>query len=307
MFILDPDPYLTPSYRISPFRTSDISFNIMLPEDNFVDEYFRERFYRNSFKYTINGREALNIALRYYNLDRKDIVTILTTSGNFYISGCVTKEIEKFCCWSREIEDGTRVILVNHEFGYPYNSLIELKKYGIPIIEDCAHSFFSGDKENTIGNIGDFIIYSFPKMFPVQIGGLVVSKMEFDDQCPDILPEKERQYIKNVLSYHLNIKDEIVNKRINNYGFLSEALSKIGLIERFNTPSGIIPGVFMFKTDSQKLDLPELKKYLYSHGVQCSVFYGEESFYIPVHQALNEMDMLFFCEVIRSFIHKSVT
>ncbi len=44
-----------------------------------------------------------------------DVVTILTTSGNFYISSCVTAEIEKFCKWDREITDQTKVIFVNHK------------------------------------------------------------------------------------------------------------------------------------------------------------------------------------------------
>ena len=70
----------------------------------------------------------------------------------------------------------TKVIFVNHEFGYPYHDLIRLKDYKLPIIEDCAGSFFSSDKDGSIGEVGDFVIYSFPKMFPLQVGGLLVSK-----------------------------------------------------------------------------------------------------------------------------------
>jgi hypothetical protein len=58
----------------------------------------------------------------------------------------------------------------------------------------------------------------------------------------------------------------------------------------------------MFRTDLHSLDLPELKKHLYAHGIQCSVFYGEEAFFIPVHQALSEQDMDYFVEVFKSFI-----
>jgi hypothetical protein len=67
----------------------------------------------------------------------------------------------------------------------------------------------------------------------------------------------------------------------------------------------VVPGVFMFRTNEQKIDLPKLKKYYYSHGVQCSVFYGERAFYIPVNQSLNEQDMLFFFEVIKSFLNQN--
>ncbi len=270
-----------------------------------IDDYLEERFHNKDFIYTINGRKAINIALSYYVLKKDDVVTILTTSGNFYISGCVTKEIEKFCRWSREIVDETRVILVNHEFGYPYKNLRTLKKYDLPIIEDCAHSFFSYDKNNDIGNVGEFVIYSFPKMFPLQIGGLLVSNISGRIETEDKLHSKELRHIKNVLSTQIGQKEEIILDRINNYKYLRNRFKLLGLSERFKLDEGIIPGVFMFKTDDKEIDLPKLKQYFYAHGVQCSVFYGENAFFIPVHQALCEQDMDYFSEVLISFLNNS--
>jgi dTDP-4-amino-4,6-dideoxygalactose transaminase len=156
----------------------DIALNNKLPENNEIDNYFKERFKNQNFTYTLTGRLAIQKSLQHYNLQPNDVVTILTTSNNFYISGCVTAEIEKFCKWNREISDKTKLIFVNHEFGVPYENLEELKKYKLPIIEDCAHSFFSEDDKSEIGKVGDFAIYSFPKIFPIQIGGLLVSNIE---------------------------------------------------------------------------------------------------------------------------------
>ena len=167
MFIINPDPYSLPTYRIGPFRTIDLSVNHCLPESNLIDDYFNTRFNNREFIYTENGRKAINLALTSYNLEKDDVVTIITTSGNFYISGCVTSEIEKFCKWSREIKPETKILFVNHEFGYPIIELHKLKDYNLPIIEDCAGSFFSNDNNDTIGKTGDFVIYSFPKMFPL--------------------------------------------------------------------------------------------------------------------------------------------
>ncbi len=304
MFVLKPDEYLQPAYRISPFRTSDIAFNNQLPESNFIEKYFNEKFHKKKYQFTVNGREAIFLALQYYRLQKNDIITILTTSGNTYISSCVTNEIEKFCKWSRKIEEKTKVILVNHEFGYPYTELNELKKTKLPIIEDCAFSFFSKDKDNTIGNIGDFTIYSFPKLFPLQIGGLLVSNLNTEFANFSKMGIIEKRYIKNVLSYYIKIKDEIIEKRLSNYDFLSQILKRLKLYERFHPSEGIVPGVFMFKKGNHQFDLNALKKYFYIHGIQCSVFYGEEAFFIPVHQYLNEQDMLYFYEVIQSFIYK---
>jgi len=305
MFVINPDPYSLPCYRIGPFMTRDVSFNHLLPDNDLIDDYFVERFGNRGFLYTANGRKAINIALSQFKLNKDDVVTILTTSGNFYISGCVTAEIEKFCRWSREIVRGTKVILVNHEFGYPYRELKKLKEYGLPIIEDCASSFFSEDEERSIGEVGDYCIYSFPKMFPLQIGGLLVSNQNNRFYPEYKLGDTELRYIKNVLSYYINDREDIIRKRLYNYELLLDKFKSFGFSGRFENDGGVVPGAFMFRTDNVELDLPELKKYIWAHGIQCSVFYGEKTFFIPVHQALNEQDMLYFVEVMKSFIRKS--
>lgn len=302
MFVINPDPYSLPTYRIGPFQTSDLSRNHTLPDSDFIDNYFNERFAGKSFAYTTNGRQAIDMALSSLKLQKEDVVSILTTSGNFYISGCVTSTIEKYCSWSREIVAGTRVIFVNHEFGYPYPELQKLKAYKLPIIEDCAGSFFSEDRENTIGQVGDFVVYSFPKMFPLQIGGLLVSNVPGDVVKNDQIGKDELRHIKNVLSSQITSREKIIRDRISNYRFLRDKFASLGFNERFPLDRGIVPAVFMFSTAEQKIDLPELKKHFWAHGVQCSVFYGEEAFFIPVHQSLGKQDMNYFYEVFKAFI-----
>jgi hypothetical protein len=304
MFVLNPDPYSLPCYRIGPFQTRDLSINHCLPDSDEIDDYFSARFADKEIHYTENGRKAIHLALSSYNLEKNDVVTILTTTNNFYISSCVTKEIEKFCKWSRKIVAETKIIFINHEFGYPIPDLHKLKEHKLPIIEDCAGSFFSEDDNKDIGETGDFVIYSFPKMFPIQVGGLLVSNL------PDRLQHKEHinpdllRYIKNVLSQYIGSKEAIIQKRFFNYSFLIRHFIELGFTERFPSKPGSVPGVFMFRTDNHKIDLPGLKKYFYAHGVQCSVFYGEEAFFIPVHQALNEDDLSYFIEVIRSYMEQ---
>lgn len=305
MFVLNPDPYSTPSYRIGPFRTSDMSINNQLPKSDLIDDYFNIRFPKRHFTYTENGRQAINIALSSFDLIESDVVTILTTTNNFYISGCVTKEVEKFCKWSRELTPETKVLFVNHEFGYPYHDLHNLKKHNLPIIEDCAGSFFSQDIYDSIGNIGDYVIYSFPKMFPIQIGGLLVSNGTIDRPTVTPIGGERLRYIKNVLSFHIISEHEIAEKRFFNYDYLKSRFESLGFRERFAVDRKSVPAVFMFRTDGQSLDLPEMKNYFYAHGIQCSVFYGEETFFVPVHQSLNEYDMQYFYVVMKSFINKS--
>ena len=304
MFIIDPEPWSVPAYRIGPFRTKDIGANNRLHSDNAIDFYFKDRFKDRNFCYTIDGRSAIGKALEFYHLSKEDVVTILTTSGNIYIAKCVTDEISKTCRWSRSFESQTKVVLVNHEFGFPYSDLISLKKTGLPIIEDCAHSFFSRDENDTIGNVGDFSVYSFPKIFPIQIGGLLVSNNQNSIESVPLVNDLSLNYIKKVLSNYIRLREKIINKRIANYTYISHKFKLLGFSERFKLNNGIVPGVYMFNTGGQNIDLANLKKYFYAHGVQCSVFYGEEAFFIPVHQALNEYDMLYFYEVMKSFLKR---
>lgn len=304
MFIINPDPYSLPAYRIGPFRTSDIGVNHSLPDSDLIDDYFRERFNGRDYFYTYNGRSAISLALEYLNPSADEVVTILTTSGNFYISSCVTNEIEKFCRWSREIVPETRIILVNHEFGYPFTEWSPLMDTGLPIIEDCAGSFFSTDRDHTIGRIGDFVIYSFPKMFPMQIGGLLVSSKELKGIGNNKMSGPLLRHIKNALSHYIPDRDIIIGQRLKNYQYLKEKFFSLGFSERFRFEKDVIPNVFMFRTESSKLNLPELKTFFWAHGVQCSVFYGEEAFFIPCHQALIETDLDYFFEVMKSFLKK---
>jgi hypothetical protein len=305
MFVINPDPYSTPCYRIGPFRTDDMALNRSLPESNLIDEYLHDRFSNRNYIYTENGRKGINIALSHYHLKKEDTVTILTTSGNYYISGCVTHEIEKFCQWSRKIEPSTKVLFVNHEFGFPYENLRDLKKHNLPVIEDCANTFYTVDKEQSIGTVGDFVIYSFPKIFPIQIGGLLVTNL--NQQLPETgnLNTQELRYIRNVLSRYIVCREAVIQKRIRNYYLLSDYFETMGFSRRFDISDGTVPGVFMFRKGDQPIDLPGLKIHFYKHGIQCSVFYGEDSFFIPVHQALNDSDLLYFTEVMKSFMKES--
>jgi dTDP-4-amino-4,6-dideoxygalactose transaminase len=302
-YIITADRFLQPRYSISPFMTNCVSSNRHLNDSDKIDSYLEERFKNRKYVFTSSGRSSLNQALSLLNLQKNDIVTIFTTTGNFYISGCVTGEIEKYCLWSRKLEKNTKVILVNHEFGFPYERLSELLNYNLPIIEDCAHSFLSQNHEKTVGNIGMYIIYSLPKFFPLQFGGILVSNGNSDIE-KNISNEEER-YIKNVLSDHITDINEIKQKRIVNYKYLEEKLSKYGFVPRFDLCEDIhCPGVYLFKVN-QDIGLDSMKKFLQSHGVECSVFYRETAFFLPVHQGLSFDDLDYFVTLIDCFMKQA--
>jgi hypothetical protein len=304
MFVFNPDQYLTPSYRISPFTTADVGRNSKMAADDFAVQYFNSRFGQHQWQYTATGREAIRLALKKYELQPTDVVTILTTSQNFYISSCVTSEIESICQWNRKLTAETKLIFVNHEFGYPYPNMAELVATGLPIIEDCCTTFFSQDEAGTLGKYGDFSVYSFPKFFPIQIGGLLVSNVNKELPRQTDLVQSEKQYIENVVSFHLRQENSLLEKRRENYDYAVTLFSKLGLVPRFAEDIKAIPSVLVLNNNGLIPDLNQLKLTLYSHGIQNSIFYGEDAFFIPIHQNLSLSDLDYFSEVIQSFIAK---
>lgn len=216
-FIINPDKYYSPSYRISPFRTSDISENFTkIKIDNDLS-YFDSRFLNKKWNFTESGKVAIGLALSTIGLSKSDCVTILTTSGNKYISSCVTNQIAKYCKYSRNFEKNTKAIFVNHEFGYPYDEMLKLKKFNLPIIEDACHSFLSDTPEKLIGSIGDFVIFSLPKIYPIQVGGLLFYNSDVNIDFAIKKDSNVYNYLASVSSFHISDHNFISSKRLDNY------------------------------------------------------------------------------------------
>ncbi len=302
MVVVNPDPFLLPNYRISPFTTQYITVNQGLPKDDFAISYFDEKMGSGNWIYTLNGREAIVLALENYQLKKDDLVTILTTSENFYISSCVTSSIEKFCRWNRELLPETKVILVNHEFGYPHPEMEKIVATRLPIIEDCCTTFFSQDKNQKVGKYGDFAIYSFPKFFPIQIGGLLVSNTNKKPASSSVLAVNQKNYIQNVVSNQLKNESSLLKQRKQNFVYAVKQFSRLGFTLRFPNTELIFPSALLLNNNAIIGNLNELKNFLSQSGIQSSVFYGEDAFFIPCHQSLSAVDIDLIFETIAYFI-----
>jgi hypothetical protein len=286
-------------FLLSPFTNIELVENKKLKNSQGIYSYFNDRFRLLNYQLTINGRHAINLALKELKPVPESFVTIVTTSNNKYVSRCVTDEISKFCNWDRTITKNTSIIFLIHEFGYPIGNTQEYLKYGLPVIEDCAYSFNSKDENNTTGKTGDFIIYSLPKYFPVQLGGMLVSKRKL----PEVnLPWEVTRYVENTISHYLHEISIIEEKRINNYDYFLEKSKELPISPRFPFKDGIIPGVFLFNITC-KCDLDGMKVYFEKMGVQCSVFYGENAFFLPVHQNINHDHIDFFIALLRNYLN----
>jgi hypothetical protein len=287
-----------PCFFLSPFTNNELLKNNHLERSQIIYSYLSNRFNHMDYKLTISGRHSISLGLNELKPDPDSYVTIITTSQSGYVSKCVTDEISKLCKWNREISEETSVIFLIHEFGYPINNLQDYLKYNLPIIEDCAYLFHSNNKNNEIGNVGDYIIYSFPKFFPVQIGGILAS----NKSLPTVeMPGQVLSYIENTISHYLPDIDLIATQRLHNYKYYLDKLAGLPFIPRFNLEDGAIPGVFLFKINLET-DLEAMKKYFTEMGVQCSVFYGENAFFLPIHQNINEEHIDFFITLLKNYL-----
>jgi len=299
-FVIKPDVFYSPSYRVSPFRTDDIASNLLLPSSVDASAYLNQKFSGRDWCFTECGKEGIALALSALHLSPKDCVTILTTSGNSYISGCVTREIEKVCSWSRDFEHNTAVIFVNHEFGYPFRDLADLKRYGVPIIEDACHSYLANTPSGDMGLVGDFIVYSLPKVYPLQMGGILSFNPRYKIQSKVSVGGGLDLYLNKVLSYYWPSLSEAKDRRLANYYGLTKRFSRLGCYPRFDLLENDVPGVFLFSVPADT-NLIAMKEYGWRHGIECSIFYGEEAFFIPIHQRLSDVDLDYFYTVFARF------
>lgn len=291
--IIEPSEELVPVIRIAPFSNKYLYRKGASAKK--IDEcktYLHNRFGR----YVIlpKVRSCIEECIKYYNLSSEDVITILTSSGNRYVSSCVTRPMERYCKWSRVIVPETKVLFIIHEFGYPYKDWNRIENLGIPIIEDCAYAY--GTEDSEIGKHGDFILYSLPKFFPMQMGAI----MKTNVPCNIVEDEKIREYVLNSLSQEYRNEEFIKKRRISNFNYLTKRLSSIGIHPFFKRTEGVVPGTYIFTWDNE-VDYPSLRKFMESNGIECSVFYGRNAFFIPMNHNLTRKDLDYMVDLLNFY------
>lgn len=299
-FVINPEKFRIPQYSISPFSTEWVRENYKILRDGQpVDRDLLEQYFGHFLCFQ-SGKSALYHALSQYGLSGNDEVYIITTTGNRYISSCVTGEIEKFCKWSRQLSDKTKLVLVNHEFGTVCRTMEEVLKLDLPVIEDMAMSLFSTDYKQQTGNYGDYTVYSLPKFFPLQWGGILkINTPYYKKNAIEADPLLSSE-IQSLLSFYLKDAEINIRSRKQNNALFQSHLSRLNFQSRFEYNDKETPAVYMF-TAPLSVNLDGLKVFMQQNGVESSVFYGENTFFIPVHQNLKEEDVLFIVSLINYY------
>jgi hypothetical protein len=98
--------------------------------------------------------------------------------------------------------------------------------------------------------------------------------------------------------------NHILKKRKDIFDYASKQFLELGFTLRFTNKNGEVPSVLLLNNNGIIHNLPEHKEFLYQHGIQNSVFYGEDAFFIPCHQNLSRADVDYFRFVTERFINK---
>ena len=259
------------------------------------------KFYNKSFAIlTNNGREAISLLAKELFLKPKDEVFITTSYNYPNVSSCVTSTIFNYCKPSRIFSRDTKAIFVIHEFGVPHPNLFSLKelanKVGIPLIEDCAHTIDSCyDNKQPIGFIGDFVIISFPKIFPVDYGGALIGNNIFKREktrC-DLKSIKTDIQLTNAIFDQVNAFS-ITRREL--FSFFWEEIKSTSLQSLISPNVNYTPWFFpVISQDPKKLlSIAKLNQ------IDAGLWHGSNVVVLPLHQYLEKRDIQYIVDVLRS-------
>lgn len=291
-------PRVKPLIRLDPYYNNQQIFS----EANNAEEKIAE-FAGKDFTLLPDGRTAIYLILKKLSLNKTDVVTLVTSFNTPYVARDVTDEIELVCKHSRKITKKTKVIYAIHEWGFPVQNIEELREYAtkneIVLIEDCAHSITTSINGKRIGTFGNYTIYSFSKVFPVQYGGMLLGMHVNDNEQKKlrIFDFVKRGIIRKDISTVLEKIPEYELLRIRNYLHLDSGFKKIGLSTFMELKNGVVPHAYLLKSEDPYKLLERLK----SFGIEAGVYHKSNAMILPVHQNLTHKDLDYILGVVKSY------
>jgi hypothetical protein len=154
-----------------------------------------------------------------------------------------------------------------------------------------------------MGTESDFVLFSLPKAYPMQFGGMLYFNKE-KWNIRETLNKEEKNYIGSRVSNYAIKEIDFIKTKKNNYRKLVKIFKSLGCAPYFYYEENETPGVFMF-TPPANVNLDALKEHGWKHGIECSIFYGKHAFFIPTHQFLTSIDLEYFKVVFSNFLGKS--
>lgn len=142
---------------------------------------------------TTSGRSALGLGLQVLDLKRSDFVQTFP-----FASKCVLETISNFATPTRyNYSDKNDVIIAYHQWGFLSESFPE----GRAIIEDCVDTLCEPSTHLFPCN-GQFEIWSAPKIYGVNFGGVLWCKHRSDHLRAKSLQQRNKYSCLNLLLRH---------------------------------------------------------------------------------------------------------
>lgn len=291
-------PFIKPHISITSFDTRDMVTDSVDVEK--ATEKLKS-FFGEEVVIMPRAIYCIKVLIEYLSLKKEDNIAIYKTFDNHYISRCVTDTISSYCKWTRRMNNKTKAVMIIHEFGYPYKKIHELKKIcrkkGVPLIENCAWVYGSYiDKKNKVGDIGDFVIYSLPKILPVQYGG-ILKGLKPDEKLIGLIDSRKRKLILAGLLKYIDKIHSYNQRRRRNWEYLATKFDTIKLTAFTKPAENVFPAVFLLKTDEYQ----DLHRRCLEYGIETGRYYHENALYIPIHQKLNKAALNYIFSVIKGY------
>jgi|688.fasta_scaffold102607_3 hypothetical protein len=303
--LIDADPFYTPRISISPFSSKNLPKK---PKTTFNTKSKIEKKlkFTGHLRYTISGKEAIEMALNSLNLENNETISIVTTTGNSYVSRCVTETINKFCHYEINPKEMTKVVYLIHEFGNVIDprkitKLIEDKHF---VINDYAYSLLTILSNPQKFHPGHISVLSFPKHFPINFGGALLSEQPIKDGVA--LPDRAQRELLKVINREVRkrVLAKNATKRRKNSNNMIARLDK-NFFELFRLgPEKYVPSVLMIKV-IKDVDLFELREYMNRQGIESSAFFGFPVYFLPNHQNLEINEIRYITDHLNYFVSEN--
>ena len=101
-----------------------------------------------------------------------------------------------------------------------------------------------------------------------------------------------------------DFENELLNNRSENFSYGLKLFLKLGFTERFKKDKNTIPYAMLLNNHNIIKDLNNFKLFMYSNGVENSIFYGEDAFFIPNHQGLSFADIDSIFKTVSVYLNK---
>lgn len=178
-----------------------------------------------------SARAALIFSLRGIGVGRQDDVLVPP-----FLSHCVISSLAMTCWPVKKNTNNIKALFVYHQFGFPQRIDIiqkEAKYNGWIVINNCVNALFSQYQNQKLVSWGDMVIMSFPKIYPCNLGGGLISHNENIDNYIEkhyaSLAESQAEMVSKTYDKLLNLRNcsEGISKYcqvLGIYGYLPELI-----------------------------------------------------------------------------------